>query len=99
MPPKKQGAHVRWAPVQPVVPVVPPTAVAALPAEEDGSAGSETASAVSTIAGDSLHSEADCPDAAVAASDSGDRPRSKARQQRPKRETASVNVAAAALAK
>ena len=79
--PKKQG-----------VPVVPTTAVAALPAEEDGGAGSDTASNVSTStnAGDSLHSEADGPDAAAAASGSGDRPpaMSKARLDRPKRETA-----------
>ena len=92
MAPKKQGARVLWAPVQQTVPVVPTTAVAALPAEEDGVAGSETASIVSTStnAEDSLHSEADGPDAAVAASGSGDRPptMSKARLHRPKRETA-----------
>ena len=90
--PKKQGARVKWAPVQQVVPVVPTTAVAALPAEEDGGAGSDTASnlSTSTNAGDSLHSEADGPDAAAAASGSGDRPpaKSKARLDRPKRETA-----------
>ena len=89
MAPKKQGARVLWAPVQQTVPVVPTTAVAALPAEEDGVAGSETASIVSTStnAEDSLHSEADGPDAAVAASGSGNRPptMSKARLHAPRR--------------